>query len=79
MNVRLWVIKEEGVMPGRSSFYEMMVRLSGSARRPRDGGGTVLNTETVTEACVRILLPSNLGPKADRYMQNIGILPSSDT
>lgn len=78
LNVRLWVIKEEGVMRGRSSFSAMMVGLSGSARRPRDCGGTVLNTKTVTEACVRLRLPSNLGPKADRDMQKTGVLPSSD-
>lgn len=78
LNVRLWVIKEEGVMPGRSSFSAMMVGLSGSARRPRDCGGSVLNTETVTDTCVRLLLPSNLGPKADRYMQKTGVLSSSD-
>lgn len=64
LNVRLWVIKEEGALPGRSSFYEMMVRLSGSSRRPRDCRGTVLSTETVTEACARILLPSDPGSRA---------------
>lgn len=50
-------------MTGRSSFCEIMVRLLGSARGPRDCSGTVLSGKTATEAFMRIFLPSNLGSK----------------